>query len=107
MEYDGSGETEIRRQGHYVYGEECGPRAQPDHASNDHIRRKIGHGGDDIRRCDEPGRALEDIRLDEIGEADSGGPMTEEDDLKPDQLEFITSDLALFEELHGVSRCID
>jgi len=50
---------------------------------------------------------LEDIRLDEIGEADSGGPMTEEDDLKPDQLEFITSDLALFEELHGVSRCID
>jgi len=65
--------------------------------------RKIGHGGDDIRRCDEPGRALEDFRADEIGEAESGGPMTEEDVLRPDHREFITRELALFDELQGVS----
>jgi len=44
--------------------------------------RKIDHGGDDIRRWDEPGRALEDFRPDEIDEAESGEPMSEEDDLR-------------------------
>jgi len=58
--------------------------------------RKIGHGGDDIRRCDEPGRALEDFRPDEIDEEESGKTVTEEDDLRPDQREFVTRELALF-----------
>ncbi|XP_037731368.1 uncharacterized protein LOC119562264 [Drosophila subpulchrella] len=61
--------------------------------------RNIGYGGDDIRRCDEPGRALKDFRPDKIVEPESGDPMTEEDDLRPDQREFITRELAFFEEL--------
>jgi len=55
--------------------------------------RKIDHGGDDIRKCDEPGKALEYFRPDEIDEAESGDPMTEEDDLRPNQRELITHEL--------------
>jgi len=46
--------------------------------------RKNPHGGDEIRRYDEPGRVLEDFRPDEIEEAEDGESMTEEDDLRPD-----------------------
>jgi len=62
------------------------------------------HGEDEIRRYDEPGRALEDLRPDEIDEAEDGESMTEEDDLRPDQREFITRELTLFKELRGVSH---
>jgi len=66
--------------------------------------RKNDHGGDEIRRYDEPGRALGDFRPDEIDEAGDGELMTEEDDLRPDQREFITRELTLFKELQGVSH---
>jgi len=66
--------------------------------------RKNDHGGDEIRRYDEPGRALEDFRPDEIDEAEDGESMTEEDDLSPDQREFITRELTLFKQLRGVSH---
>jgi len=56
------------------------------------VERKSDHGGDKIRRYDEPGRALEDFRPDEIDEAEGGEPMTEEDDLRPDQHQIIMRD---------------
>ncbi|XP_044317448.1 uncharacterized protein K02A2.6-like [Drosophila rhopaloa] len=58
-------------------------------------------GGDEIRRHDGPGRALEDFP-DEIDEAEGVEPMAEEDDLRPDQREFITRELALFKELRRI-----
>jgi len=65
--------------------------------------RKDDRGGDEIRRYDEPGRVLEYFRPDEI-EAEDGETMTEEDDLRPDQREFITRELTLFKGLLGVSH---
>jgi len=69
--------------------------------------RKDDHRGDEIRRYDEPGRAVEDFRPDEIEEAEDGESITEEDDLRPDQREFITRELTLFKGLRGVSHAAE
>jgi len=62
--------------------------------------RNNDRGGDEIRRYDEPGRALEDFQPNEIDEAEDGESMTEEDDLRPDQREFITRELTRSFELY-------